>query len=169
MLLKVDHLKKYFPVTAGIFRKQVASVKAVNDVSFHLKEGEVLGIVGESGSGKSTIARAAIRLIEPTEGSIQLLNNDLLSLNKYELRTLRKHFQMIFQDPYASLNPRKTIGESIGEPLRYHGLVKNKTEQEEGVKDVLERVGFLPNTFTVTPINFQAANNRESASDAPSP
>lgn len=160
MLLKVDHLKKYFPVTAGIFRRQVASVKAVNDVSFHLKEGEVLGIVGESGSGKSTIARAAIRLIEPTEGSIQLLNNDLLSLNKSELRTLRKHFQMIFQDPYASLNPRKTIGESIGEPLRYHGLVKNKTEQEELVKDVLERVGLSASYLHRYPHQFSGGQQQ---------
>ncbi len=141
MLLKVEGLKKYFPVTAGLFRRQVAAVKAVDDVSFYLNEGEVLGIVGESGSGKSTIGRAAIRLIEPTEGSIQLLNKDLLTLNPSELRSIRRHFQMIFQDPYASLNPRKTVGETIGEPLRYHKMVQSKAQQEGVVKEVLERVG----------------------------
>jgi peptide/nickel transport system ATP-binding protein len=160
VILKVSHLKKYFPVTAGIFRREVASVKAVNDVSFHLNEGEVLGIVGESGSGKSTVGRTAIRLIEPTEGSIQLLNHDLLALKKSELRAIRKDFQMIFQDPYASLNPRKTIGESIGEPLLYHGLVKNKKEQEDAVKLVLEQVGLSANYLYRYPHQFSGGQQQ---------
>jgi oligopeptide/dipeptide ABC transporter ATP-binding protein len=159
-LLKVVNLKKYFPVTAGILRRQVASVKAVNGINFQLQYGEVLGIVGESGSGKSTVGRTVIRLIEPTEGSIQLLNHDLLSLNKGELRAIRKYFQMVFQDPYASLNPRKTIGESIGEPLLYHGLVKNKKEQEENVVDILKLVGLSPDYIHRYPHQFSGGQQQ---------
>ncbi len=159
-LLEVANLKKYFPITAGFLRRPVAKVKAVDGLNFTLGYGEVLGIVGESGSGKSTAGRAVIRLIEPSEGSIQLLNYDLMALSQKELRLLRKHFQMIFQDPYASLNPRKTIGECIGEPLLYHGLVKDKKEQEENVADLLKLVGLSPDYISRYPHQFSGGQQQ---------
>ncbi len=140
-LLEVRGLKKFFPIQAGILRRQVGEIKAVDDVSFTIEKGTVLGLVGESGSGKSTAARAAIRLTEPTAGKIQFEGIDFLSLSKEALSKIRKEIQMVFQDPYASLNPRKTILESIGEGLRYHGLVKTPSEQMERVVEVLQQVG----------------------------
>jgi ABC-type oligopeptide transport system ATPase subunit len=109
-LLEVKNLKKYFPVTAGVLRHKVGDIKAVDGINFSIYPGQVLGMVGESGSGKSTAARTAIRLIEPTAGEVLLDGEDLLALSQEELRTKRKDVQIVFQDPYSSLNPRKTIG-----------------------------------------------------------
>lgn len=143
-LLEVKELKKEFPIVAGLLRRQVGSVYAVNGIDFTIKEGETLGMVGESGCGKSTAGRAVIRLVEPTSGQVLFQGKDVLALSSQELRNFRCHAQMVFQDPYASLNPRKTVGESIGEALLYHGIVSNKSQQHEHVADVLTKVGLSP-------------------------
>src|SRR3954467_14331989 len=122
-LLFVDGVRKYFPVTRGIiFQKEVASVKAVDGVSFTVRPGETLGIVGESGCGKSTLARCIIRLLETTDGKITFEGRDITHLSRPAMRPIRREMTMVFQDPYASLNPRKRVGFIIGEPLEVHGL-----------------------------------------------
>lgn len=159
-LLRVQGLKKYFPVTAGVFRHHVADVKALNGVDFYLKKGEALGIVGESGSGKSTAARTIIRLIEPTAGQIFFLDQDLLSLNAKQLIPIRRQIQIVFQDPYSSLNPRKTIGDSIGEALLYHGIVKNRHEQNFHVEEVLQQIGLSPDVINRYPHQFSGGQQQ---------
>ncbi|TGA96469.1 dipeptide ABC transporter ATP-binding protein [Sporolactobacillus shoreae] len=139
-LLKVENLKKYYPIKGGIFGKVSETVRAVDGVSFTVNEGETLGIVGESGCGKSTTGRMIMRLIEPTEGSIQFEGKDILNISKSEMRKVRKDVQMIFQDPYASLNPRQTVGSIIEEPMIVHGLGDRK-ERRERVEELLELVG----------------------------
>jgi len=140
-LLEVNNLKKYFPVKAGIFKKTVAHVKAVDDVSFFVNEGETLGLVGESGCGKSTTGRTILRLLEATAGEVIFEGKDVLALDKEDLRNIRRDMQIIFQDPYASLNPRMTVADIVGEPIDIHNLATNKKERNEKVKDILERVG----------------------------
>ena len=140
LMLKVENLKVFFPVLRGILRRQVGVVRAVDGISFDLKKGEVLGIVGESGSGKSTLARAVFRLIEPTNGKVVYEGKDLDLLSFKELLALRREVQFVFQDPYASLNPRHSIREIIGEGLIYHGLAMRK-EVAEHVAHLLDRVG----------------------------
>jgi oligopeptide/dipeptide ABC transporter ATP-binding protein len=159
-LLEVKGLKKYFPVTAGIFRREVASVKAVDGIDFTINPGEVLGLVGESGSGKSTTGRTAIRLLEPTAGEIHFMGQDLRSLNAAQLRDMRKHVQIVFQDPYASLNPRKTVGDSIGEALVYHGVVHSRREQMERVAEILERIGLHPDAIGRYPHQFSGGQQQ---------
>lgn len=160
ILLKVDNLYKYFPVYSGLFRKQVASVKAVNGISFSLRQGEVLGLVGESGSGKSTVGRAAIRLIEPTSGEIEFKGQNLLKMSAAELLKTRLEMQMIFQDPLASLNPRKTIRESIGDPLFYHKIAKNSQDQTERVAFALSQVGLSPDLMYRYPHEFSGGQQQ---------
>ncbi|MCM3177156.1 dipeptide ABC transporter ATP-binding protein [Cytobacillus horneckiae] len=140
VLLKVENLKKYFPITGGIFSKKIGDVKAVDDVSFFVKRGETLGIVGESGCGKSTTGRMLMRLIEPTEGSVIFDGKELTELNDTEMRIIRKDVQMVYQDPYASLNPRHTVEQILEEPLIVHGM-GDKQERRKRVKEMLEVVG----------------------------
>lgn len=139
-LLEVKDLKKYYPVTGGLLSRHLGDVKAVDGVSFYINEGETLGLVGESGCGKSTLGRTILRLEEPTEGKIIYQGIDITSLGKKALRELRKEIQIIFQDPQASLDPRMTIEQSIGEPLLIHG-VKDDRERAKRVVEILERVG----------------------------
>ena len=123
-LLRINNLKKYFPIRGGLFSREVARVHAVDDVTFDIKKGETLGLVGESGCGKSTTGRCILRLIEPTAGEVWFGQQNVTTLDKRALRHLRRDMQIIFQDPYASLNPRMSVGSIIGEPLQIHGLAK---------------------------------------------
>lgn len=159
-LLVVRGLKKYYPIYSGLFRKRVGWIKAVDGIDFTINEGEVLGMVGESGGGKSTAGRAAIRLIEPTEGSIQFLDQDFLALNHKQLKEMRRQIQIIFQDPYSSLNPRKTIRESIGEPLLYHNLVSSKSEQTDQVAVTLKQIGLPPEAMNRYPHQFSGGQQQ---------
>ncbi|SHF12325.1 ABC transporter ATP-binding protein [Clostridium fallax] len=140
VILKVENLKKYFPIKAGVFSKTVGNVKAVDDVSFELKKGETLGLVGESGCGKSTTGRTVLRLLEKTEGNVIFEGKDIYKLNKKELRALRPKMQMIFQDPYSSLNPRLSVGELVGEALIDHGIC-TKSNVIEKVTETITRCG----------------------------
>ncbi|WP_085521199.1 ABC transporter ATP-binding protein [Tuberibacillus sp. Marseille-P3662] len=139
-LLTVRDLKKYFPIEGGVFNKPVGEVKAVDGVSFEIKRGETLGLVGESGCGKSTTGRMLMRLLEPTEGQIVFAGEDLSELDKKRMRSMRKDMQMIFQDPFASLNPRHTVETIIEEPMIVHNLA-NKQERRKRVRELLEVVG----------------------------
>lgn len=159
-ILKVDQLYKYFPIYSGLFRKEVATVKAVNGISFHLKKGEVLAIVGESGSGKSTVGRSCIRLIDPTSGEVEFKGHSLLRMSPDELFQARRYMQMIFQDPLSSLNPRKTIREIIGDPLSYHRIVKNAEEQNEKVAHVLNQVGLSSDVMFRYPHEFSGGQQQ---------
>ena len=160
ILLEVKNLKKYFPVKAGVFRKTVAHVKAVDDVSFAIKKGETLGLVGESGCGKSTTGRTILRLLEASAGKIIFDGKDVLSMDKKELRSIRKEMQIIFQDPYASLNPRMTVADIVGEPLDIHNLVSNKKEKKEKVKELLNDVGLLPEQMRRYPHEFSGGQRQ---------
>ncbi|MBG9541813.1 ABC transporter ATP-binding protein [Cytobacillus firmus] len=140
VLLEVNQLKKYFPVTGGLFGRKQGDVKAVDDITFFVNKGETLGLVGESGCGKSTTGRMLMRLIEPTEGKVVFEGKDLTSLNSAEMRKMRKEMQMVFQDPFASLNPRHTVEQILEEPLIVHGI-GNKEERKQRVREMLEVVG----------------------------
>jgi oligopeptide/dipeptide ABC transporter ATP-binding protein len=144
-LVEVSGLRKYFPVRGGVFGGVVDQVRAVDDVSFTIKKGETLGLVGESGCGKTTVGRLLLRLLEPTAGSIRFAGQDLLTLDRKQLRRLRPRIQIIFQDPYSSLNPRRTVGDAIGEPLFVHGLLRG-ADLDRKVTGLLERVG-LPGSY----------------------
>ncbi|MFJ7737603.1 ABC transporter ATP-binding protein [Lysinibacillus sp. NPDC097287] len=140
VLLKVEGLKKYFPIRKGVLNKQVGDVKAVDNISFDVFEGETLGIVGESGCGKSTAGRLLMRLLEPTAGNIEFAGKKISELSNDEMRKARRDIQMIFQDPYASLNPRHTIGKILEEPLIVHGMGK-AAERKKKVLELLQIVG----------------------------
>ena len=145
IILEVKNLKMYFPVGSGFLsRKPVGYVKAVDDVSFTVKRGETLGLVGESGCGKTTTGRCILQLYKPTAGQVIFDGQDLTSMNTKTMRGMRREMQVIFQDPYSSLNPRMTAGNIIGEPLIVHGLVANKTEYRNKVADLLTNVGLNP-------------------------
>src|SRR5712671_6030438 len=139
-LVSVQNLVKYFPLRGGILQRTVAEVKAVDDVSFDVQAGEVFGLVGESGCGKTTTGRLLLRLIEPTRGKIEFEGRDLLAMRPRELKAARAEMQIVFQDPYASLDPRLPISEIVGEGLSNHGM-KNRRQREEAVADILEKVG----------------------------
>lgn len=144
IILEVRNLRKYFPITRGfIFQKQVGAVKAVDDVSFFIHTGETLGLVGESGCGKTTTGRVILRLMEPTAGDAVFQGRSIFSLGKEELRRMRRDLQIIFQDPYSSLNPRMTVGDIIGEPLEIHNLARGK-DKVRRVQELLEVVGLSP-------------------------
>ncbi|WP_246258667.1 ABC transporter ATP-binding protein [Kroppenstedtia pulmonis] len=139
-LLQVHNLKKYFPIRGGVFSRKVGEVKAVDDVSFTVQKGETLGIVGESGCGKSTTGRTILRLEEPTSGEVKFEGKSLTDLSNEQMRKMRRELQMVFQDPFASLNPRKTAGAIIEEPMIVHGIGSAK-ERKEQVKELLQVVG----------------------------
>ena len=145
VLLEVKNLKMYFPVSSGlVFQKTVAHIKAVDGISFTVKRGETLGLVGESGCGKTTTGRCILQLYKPTDGQVLFEGQDLTSLSTRQMREKRREMQVIFQDPYSSLNPRMTAGNIIGEPLIVHGLVHGKAEYRERVADLLQNVGLNP-------------------------
>ncbi|MDF9412778.1 dipeptide ABC transporter ATP-binding protein [Brevibacillus laterosporus] len=139
-LLVVNRLKKYYPITGGVFAREIGAVKAVDDVSFRVKRGETLGLVGESGCGKSTTGRSILRLIEPTSGEVLFEGKNVARMKREEVRELRKDMQIIFQDPFASLNPRHTVGKILEEPLIVHGINSSK-ERSKRVNELLEVVG----------------------------
>jgi len=159
-LLSVQHLKVWFPTQKTWLGKVTAYTKAVDDVSFDLYEGETLGLVGESGCGKSTLGRALLRLIDVTGGSIQYKNTDLLTASSSQLKALRKDMQIIFQDPYSSLNPRITIGDAIAEPLQVHGLISHRKERKEKVVELLEKVNLLPEHYHRYPHEFSGGQRQ---------
>ncbi|MGB9767805.1 ABC transporter ATP-binding protein [Dictyoglomus turgidum] len=161
IIIEVKNLKKYFPIKRGIvLSKHVGDVKAVDDVSFYIRKGETLGLVGESGCGKSTVARTIIRLLEPTDGQIIFDGIDITKLPSRDLRKIRKDMQIIFQDPYSSLNPRMTVSEIIGEPLKVHGIVKNSKEKERRVQELLDLVGLAPYHATRYPHEFSGGQRQ---------
>ncbi|MDP1835505.1 MAG: ABC transporter ATP-binding protein [Chlamydiales bacterium] len=153
-LLQVKGLKKYFPIVSGVFRKHVGNVKAVDGVDFTIPEGKIVGLVGESGCGKSTAARSSIRLLEPTAGQIFFRGQDITLLDQESLKKLRREMQMVFQDPLVSLNPRKTVGVSIGEGLRYHGMVTDPDLLRARVIEVLGQVGLSDDVIGRYPHEF---------------
>jgi peptide/nickel transport system ATP-binding protein len=159
-ILKVNELSTWFPVSSGIFGQSKTIIKAVNKVSFDVYPGETLGLVGESGCGKTTLGRSILRLIEPTAGTISFEGTDLRSINKNELRHMRRDIQIIFQDPYSSLNPRLTVGESIMEPLQVHKLYSNDKQRKQRVIELLERVNLLPEHFNRYPYEFSGGQRQ---------
>jgi oligopeptide/dipeptide ABC transporter ATP-binding protein len=158
-LLEVQNLKKYFPVKKGIFSRTVGEVKAVDGVSFTLDRGETLGLVGESGCGKTTVGRSILRLIEPTSGQVRFNGRDLLRLSGEELRNMRASFQIIFQDPFSSLDPRMSVGEIIAEPLRNH-VVSSRGEVKDRVAHLLNRVGLHPSQMSRYPHEFSGGQRQ---------
>ena len=159
-LLTVKDLRTYFPVTGGLFSRVVGQVRAVDGVSFSLKRGETLGLVGESGCGKTTAGRSIIRLIEPTSGEIYFKGQDVLTTSSEELRGLRQDMQIIFQDPYSSLNPRKTVADIVGEALLYHRRVGSTRERDDVVKELLVTVGLSPNYINRYPHEFSGGQRQ---------
>jgi oligopeptide/dipeptide ABC transporter ATP-binding protein len=159
-LLVVEDVKKYFPITRGIiFQKEIAAVQAVDGVSFSVKQGETLGIVGESGCGKSTLARCIMRLLDVTAGSITFEDRDITQLSRAQMRPMRREMMMIFQDPYASLNPRKRVGFIIGEALQIHKLGSG-TEIKRRVQELLEIVGLNPEHYNRFPHEFSGGQRQ---------
>jgi oligopeptide/dipeptide ABC transporter ATP-binding protein len=159
VLLEVSDLTKHYPVRSGILRRSVGKVHAVDGVSFTLGVGETLGLVGESGCGKSTVARSILRLVEPTAGTIRLNGLDITHLGKAELRPHRRSMQIIFQDPFASLNPRMTAGDIVGEPLSVHRIAAGR-EKRERVAELFEQVGLRPDQMLNYPHQFSGGQRQ---------
>lgn len=159
-LFEVKGLKKYYPIFSGLFRRHSGTVKAVDGIDFSIRSGEILGMVGESGCGKSTAARTAIRLIEPTAGEAFFEGAPLFTMSSSCLKSLRKKIQIVFQDPYASLNPRKTILDNMGEALIYHKLVRNREEQKEKVAETLKAIGLSADSMHRYPHEFSGGQQQ---------
>jgi oligopeptide transport system ATP-binding protein len=160
VLLSVRNLTKRFPIKGGLLGREVASVRAVQNVSFDIYKGETLGLVGESGCGKSTLGRCILRLIEPTEGQVLFKGQDVTKLGQEELRKLRRNMQIVFQDPYASLNPRMTIEEILGEPLIIHKLTNSKEERRKRIFELLDLVGLRREAISRYPHEFSGGQRQ---------
>jgi len=159
-IVEVENLVKHFPITSGIIiQRQVGAVKAVDGVSFHIKPGETLGLVGESGSGKSTTGRTLLQLYRPTAGSVKFMGQELTTMKGDDLRRMRREMQIIFQDPFASLNPRMTVGNIVSEPLQIHNIYGRK-ERQEYVESLLERVGLNPFYINRYPHEFSGGQRQ---------
>jgi len=160
-LIEVRDLVKHFPITEGfLIRRQVAAVQAVDGISFEVNRGETFGIVGESGCGKSTTARLLLRLMEPTSGSIRFDGREIAGLKPKEVKPLRREMQMIFQDPYSSLNPRRTVGAIIGEPFRVHRLNTGEGERKRAVQELMDLVGLNPEHYNRYPHEFSGGQRQ---------
>lgn len=159
-LLSVEDLKVHFPIRRGLLMRQVGTVKAVDGVSLQLERGQTLGLVGESGCGKSTTARAIARLIDATSGSVKLDSEELLSLRGGALRKMRRNLQMVFQDPFASLNPRMTVFDTLAEPLIIHGVASGRSELEERVSKLMKQVGLSPGFMRRYPHEFSGGQRQ---------
>ena len=159
-LLRVENLTKHFPIYGGLLGREVASVKAVQDVSFTIKKGETLGLVGESGCGKSTLGRCLIRLIEPSSGRVFYDGQDITHVSGTELRALRRKMQIVFQDPFASLNPRMSIGAILEEPLVIHNLFHSAAERRDRVRQLLDTVGLRPESVDRFPHEFSGGQRQ---------
>ena len=159
-LLSVEDLRVHFPVRRGLLMRQVGAVKAVDGVSFEVEEGSTLGLVGESGCGKSTTGRAILRLVEATEGKVRLGGEDILSLSGRKLRAARRQMQMVFQDPYASLNPRMTVFDILAEPLVTHAIVKGKAALTERVAELMTQTGLSPGYMRRYPHEFSGGQRQ---------
>ena len=161
VLLSVRNLKMHFPITRGIIiQRQVGSIKAVDGINFDLMRGETLGLVGESGCGKSTTGRAILQLYDPTDGAVIFEGQDLTQMKSGDLRRMRRRMQMIFQDPYASLNPRMTVGSIVGEPLEVHNIGSNRKERQERVQELLKIVGLNPYFINRYPHEFSGGQRQ---------
>jgi peptide/nickel transport system ATP-binding protein/oligopeptide transport system ATP-binding protein len=158
-LLEITDLVKHYPVRSGVLRRSVGTVHAVDGVSFSVGVGETLGLVGESGCGKSTVARSVLRLVEPSSGSIRLDGEDITHLSKANMRPHRRSMQIVFQDPFASLNPRMTAGDIVGEPLSVHGLASGR-EKQQRVAKLFEQVGLRPDQMRNFPHQFSGGQRQ---------
>ena len=160
LLLEVTDLVKHFPIKSGmVIDREVARVRAVDGVSFTLREGETLGLVGESGCGKSTLCRAILQLTTPTSGSVRFAGEELVGRSRRDLRAMRRQMQMIFQDPFASLNPRKRVGQIVGDPLALHGIARG-AELKRRVQDLLDRVGLNAEHYNRFPHEFSGGQRQ---------
>jgi oligopeptide/dipeptide ABC transporter ATP-binding protein len=157
-LVDVDHVKQYFPIKSGLLiDRTVGNVHAVDDVTFELKEGETLGLVGESGCGKTTLARTIMRLLEPTDGTLKYRGQDISHVKQRDLRPIRSEMQMVFQDPFASLNPRKRVGQIVGGPMKLHG---EKGDVRGRVSELLDKVGLAPEHINRYPHEFSGGQRQ---------
>ena len=159
-LLQTRNLKMHFPIKSGVFRRTTGHVKAVDGVDLDVKRGETLGLVGESGCGKSTLARLILRLLEPTEGEVFFEGENILGYDRKRMLEVRRNMQIIFQDPYASLNPRMTVGNIVSEPLRTHGVAGSAREQRKRVQELLEVVGLNPEHYNRYPHEFSGGQRQ---------
>jgi len=159
-LLEVRGLRTYFPISAGVLQRTVAHVRAVDGVDLTIRQGETLGLVGESGCGKSTLGRSILRLVEPTAGEVLFKGQELTRLSGSEMRRMRREMAMIFQDPFASLDPRQTVGEIVGEPLDIHGLASSRRQRQDRIQELLHVVGLNPNFANRYPHEFSGGQRQ---------
>jgi oligopeptide/dipeptide ABC transporter ATP-binding protein len=160
VLIEVRDLVKHFPIKKGVLQRQVGAVQAVDGVTFDVIRGETLGLVGESGCGKSTTARLLTRLLDPTSGTIEFDGRDIAGLSRREIKPLRREMQMIFQDPYSSLNPRRTVGTIISEPFAIHGMHEGKGERKKVVQELMDTVGLNPEHYNRYPHEFSGGQRQ---------